>query len=329
MRDVATDSHRNVPSPEPSPGTAGLVRVSAGDSFTCGVAEDGHALCWGVNVAGELGNGEIGPPARTPTPVHGSLTFTDVSTIGAPRYGYPHACGLTVAGTAYCWGSNVNGQLGNGGTTSSATPVAVSGGHLFESLSVGTRFTCGIVRGGAAYCWGQATDGQLGVDPRYVAENCGGSGGAILPCSTTPAPVPGGHKFTTISAGSGYVCGLDTGGVAYCWGANLDGQLGNGTRLWSFAPGPVLSSLRFTAITAGTTFACALTPNAEAFCWGSNSLGQLGDGTTVSHATPTKVMTDLRFAAIDVGDDEACALTREGAAYCWGSDLYEKLGNGS
>ena len=328
-RDPGTPGYRDAAVPEAIPGDAGLVRISAGQSFTCGVAQEGRALCWGLNSFGELGNGEVGPATGIPTPVQGALAFTTVSAAVAPGYA-PHACGLTAAGAAYCWGHNVWGQLGNGGTMASATPVAVSGGRVFESISVGRQLTCGILRGGGAYCWGQATDGQLGDDPRDAAGNCGTAGsGGLLPCSMTPVRVPGGHTFTTISVGSGYACGLDGDGVAYCWGANPYGQLGIGTHFWSFTPARVSSSMRFTAIAAGTSSTCALTQSRDVFCWGNNNLGQLGDGTTTLNTAPVKVLTDLPFAAIAVGHDEACALTAEGAAHCWGSNEHGKLGKGS
>ena len=326
-QDVGTPGYRDVMSPESIPGTAGLVRISAGQSFTCGVAQEGRALCWGLNSNGELGTGEAGPPSPIPTPLQGALAFTTVSAAVATGFA-PHACGLTAAGAAYCWGHNYYGQLGNGGTIASPTPVAVSGGHLFESISVGRQLTCGIVRGGGAYCWGQATDGQLGDDPRDAAGNCG-TAGALLPCSMTPVRIPGGQTFTTVSVGAGYVCGLDADGVAYCWGSNEHGRLGIGTHFWSFTPARVSSSMRFTAIAAGTSSTCALTQSREVLCWGSNHLGQLGDGTTTLKTAPVKVLTDLAFAAIAVGHDEACALTPDGAAYCWGSNEHGKLGKGS
>jgi alpha-tubulin suppressor-like RCC1 family protein len=320
---------RTAPSPEATPGTDGFVQIRAAQGFTCGVTQDGRALCWGFN-GGQLGNGEVGPPSGIPSPVQGALSFTTVSAAGAVLAFAPHACGLTAAGAAYCWGGNSWGQLGNGGTIASPTPVAVAGGHIFESISVGSQFTCGIVRERGAYCWGQATAGQLGDDPRDAADNCAPAGSvAILPCNMTPVRVPGGGSFTTISAGGNYACGLDAEGVAYCWGNNLDGQLGTGSHFWTDTPARVSSSMRFTAIAAGTGSTCALTRGREVLCWGSNHLGQLGDGTTTPTLAPVKVMSDLSFTAISVGNDEACALTPDGAAYCWGSNEYGKLGKGS
>jgi alpha-tubulin suppressor-like RCC1 family protein len=328
-RDIGTTSYRDVASPMPMAGTVGFVQISAGESFNCGLDARGRVSCWGINGTGALGIGVFGVPVSTPVPVQGELTFRAVSTSGATRYDFPHSCALTAAGVVWCWGGNDYGQLGNGGMLASNVPVAVLGGHIFESISAGAKFTCGIVRDNGAFCWGQGTDGQLGNDPRS-ADNCASEGsGAQLACSRTPVHVPRSERFTSISAGVAHACALDADGAAWCWGANHYGQLGVGTTYWSFAPIRVVTSLRFLAIATGSDGTCALSTAGEAFCWGSNTLGQLGDGTTRTRLTPTKVVTDVSFAAIAMGVQETCALTPDGAAWCWGSNENLKLGKGS
>jgi alpha-tubulin suppressor-like RCC1 family protein len=326
-QNTGTPAYGNITAPVPTAGTTGSIRVDAGHSFTCAVAADSRATCWGVNGAGELGNGQ-NAPSWTPGPVQGGLAFTSISASGVGSERTPHACGLTQGGAAYCWGSNQWGALGDGSLTSSRVPVAVAGGHVFESISVGAEFTCGIVRAAGAYCWGFAGDGRLGDDPAD-SPNClvnGGGGG--IPCRTIPAPVPGGRGFTMIAAGGAHACAVDTDGTSWCWGANLFGQLGVGDYRWRFSPSRVSGTLRFATIAAGTTSTCGLTTIGDAFCWGSNQLGELGDGTTVTHPSPVEVATDRAFSAIDVGHSEACALTLDGFAYCWGSNAQGKLGKG-
>jgi alpha-tubulin suppressor-like RCC1 family protein len=89
--------------------------------------------------------------------VSGGLTFAAVSA------GNEHTCGVTIAGAAYCWGENgYGGLLGNGDTTSSSTPVAVSGGLTFAAVSLGMYHTCGVTTASAAYCWGFNSYGELG-----------------------------------------------------------------------------------------------------------------------------------------------------------------------
>ena len=76
--------------------------------------------------------------------------------------GSSHVCSLNAIGNAYCWGNNSSGQLGNGTTTSSGTPLRVSGGVAFSSLTGAAFSTCGLTSGGAAYCWGLNDNGQAG-----------------------------------------------------------------------------------------------------------------------------------------------------------------------
>ncbi len=156
-------------------------------------------------------------------PVSGGLTFAALSPGGL------HTCGLTPGGDAYCWGSNTEGQLGDGSETNRLTPVPVSGGLTFKAISAGGdypndagdgmslpdgSFTCGLTLDGEAYCWGDNWFGQLGD----------GTGQQ----SSTPVPVAGNHTFTSLAAGYAHVCAVTTGQAIYCWGLNAVGQLGSG-----------------------------------------------------------------------------------------------------
>jgi len=197
-------------------------------------------LCWGDNTYGQLGTPEPGERcitweggwtscAGSPVSVDGSLRFETVDA------GTRHACGLADDGTAWCWGDNAAGQLGDGTTHSSAVPVQVSGGP-FVALAAADRHTCALAPGGAAFCWGANDDGQLGS--RNASEECRG-----IPCSTVPVPVAGGLTFGAISAGGrdgAHTCAVGPEYVAYCWGANASGQLGiRGTSTGIFEPVPV------------------------------------------------------------------------------------------
>jgi alpha-tubulin suppressor-like RCC1 family protein len=127
--------------------------VSAGSDRTCGLTTGGTAYCWGDNYTGWLGVGSPLPIDRStpsPLPVIGGLTFAALST----GIGEPFTCGVMAGGAAYCWGSNNFGELGDGTLAPRASPVAVSGGLTFASLSAGGLLACGVTTGGVAYCWG-------------------------------------------------------------------------------------------------------------------------------------------------------------------------------
>src|SRR5581483_7882754 len=131
-------------------------QISTGGSASCGLTYPGQAYCWGYNAYGQLGNNSVANSAR-PALVSGGLTFALISV------GYEFACGLTNTRVAYCWGRNDGtGALGNGTTTDSPTPVAVSGGLNFIALSAGVLHTCALVQEGHSYCWGVNEDGELG-----------------------------------------------------------------------------------------------------------------------------------------------------------------------
>jgi len=95
--------------------------LALGGSHTCGLVAGGVAYCWGSNFGGQLGEGST-TDASGPKAVGGGLTFKAIAA-GIDNY----TCGITTTGVAYCWGRNEVGQLGNGGTSDSAMPVAVSG----------------------------------------------------------------------------------------------------------------------------------------------------------------------------------------------------------
>jgi alpha-tubulin suppressor-like RCC1 family protein len=137
--------------------------------------------------------------------------------------------------------------------------------------------------------------------------------------------------FTQISAGNAHSCGVTTGGLAYCWGLQAFGELGDGTQSTTHdAPVAVVGGLRFSQIRAAVTHTCGLTTDGLAYCWGQNDLGQLGDGSTPTHHfSPVPVAGGRKFIQIQVGFEHSCALTSAGVAFCWGMNASGQLGIGN
>jgi alpha-tubulin suppressor-like RCC1 family protein len=284
--------------------------LSVGSYHTCGVTRGGEAHCWGAGLWGQLGNGTT-INRTSPVAVVGGHAFASVSAGGG------HTCGVTSAGRAYCWGYNQSGALGDGDVITRTSPVEVVGGLTFASLSAGGAHTCGVTLAGEAYCWGSNTDGTLGDGTNTDR--------------TMPGTVAGGLIFATVSAGDDrHTCAITTAGGAYCWGANFDGELGDGTMDPQTAPVAVVGGLTFASLSAGGGHTCGVTPADVVYCWGYNVHGQLGDGTTTERQTsPVAVVGGLTFPSLSVGDFHTCGLTRAGAAYCWGYNLDGQLGDGT
>ncbi|HXT90544.1 MAG TPA: Ig-like domain-containing protein [Trebonia sp.] len=191
--------------PSPVAGGQSFVAVAAGTTHSCAMSPDGAAYCWGAPDV--IGDGS-GITQSSPVPVAGGLTF---ATVGAAlAAGQENSCALTPAGTAYCWGRNVVGQLGDGSAIARATPVAVLGGLSFASLSVGLYHTCGVTTDAVAYCWGDNGNGQLGAG---TTELCPVPGLASpIACATTPIRVSGTVQVGAVAAraaDAARVAGLD------------------------------------------------------------------------------------------------------------------------
>jgi hypothetical protein len=133
--------------------------VAAGANHTCGIT-GGGVLCWGDNASGQLGDGSTEDRAQ-PVAVEGLPGTPTALAAGAV-----HTCAMFGDRSAYCWGQNLHGQLGDGTTQNRSTPVQVSGGLEFVSIFAAGGATCGFSRDGGEYCWGLNQGGQLGDGTR-------------------------------------------------------------------------------------------------------------------------------------------------------------------
>jgi len=307
--------------PVASAGSMRFGALEAGGRHTCGLTHEGAAFCWGDDRSGQLGGGTRSPTGSSSSPVAvvGGLSFSRLSLGGG------HTCALDQDGRAYCWGLNRFGQLGDGSTESTAEPVPVAGSLRFSSLDAGAVHTCGLTELGDAHCWGYNKWSQLGNNASD--EMCG-----VSRCGTRPVLIAGIPTLASLNAGGLQSCGLTADGTAYCWGANLAGELGNAavSELHSPTPVEVETTIGFGAVTGGEHSECAIDSGGAAYCWGSNSHGQLGDGRLgTGGPTPVRVLTDRRFVGVSAGMFHNCGTTRLGSILCWGGNRAGQLGTGT
>ena len=299
----------NIPQPAPVFSLGAAISVDAEETHACALIAGGSVQCWGYNRYGEVGNSITSAAKWPPSTVNGVSNAIAVTT------GYNHTCALLSGGGIQCWGRNHAGQLGDGTTTNSFTPVSVTGISTAIAVSAGGDYACAVLAGGSVQCWGDNALGQLG--------------NGTTTSSPTPVTVSGISSATSVAAGWLYhTCALLSGGGVQCWGANVYGQLGNGSYTASSTPVTVSGISTATAIAAGGSHSCALLSGGSLRCWGKNSYGQLGNDTYTSATTPVAVNAITSAVAVDTGGDHTCAMLSGGSVQCWGNNQYGQIGNG-
>lgn len=256
---------------------SGVRAVYAGNFHTCALMNTGTAKCWGNNLSGEVGEGTMNTYVAVP------LDVLNLSNITSMSLTTMQTCALTSDHNAYCWGDNSHGELGDGTTSASGTPVPVMGvGGAVAQISAGNVHTCVLLLDGTAKCWGNNNYGELG------------SGDYVAQPSPATAPFAGaGQHFKSIYAGLSYTCGVTPSNGVKCWGNNDGGQLGDGTQITRPSPVDVLglsagvASIAHASVTyEAAASTCALMTDSRVLCWGHNADGQLGNGTS-SFGVPT------------------------------------------
>ncbi len=277
------------------------VTWSSSDPTVASVSSDGivSGLASGTVVISAVREGHAG----TATVIVQGLSFSAVHAASG------FTCGVA-ASTAYCWGNNYFGQLGDGSTTNRTAPVRVQGAVIYQSIAGGSGHTCGVAVDGRALCWGTNADGQLGTGSKRS--------------SVLPIAVAGGLYFNTITLSYHHTCALSVDGRAYCWGRNDFYQLGDGTTVRRTTPTAVAGGLTFNSIDASGQRTCAVRADGAAYCWGE---GLPGDGTKEGTTVPVAVSGGHLFVTVEVSDSHNCGLAVDGSAYCWGLNTDGQLGN--
>ncbi len=256
---------------------------------------------------------------RGTDPVTTSVPGAVVLSIGPDAVGVSAggqtSCETRTDATAWCWGRNNFGQLGNATTRGSATPVEVAGAAGWTAVSTSGSTTCGLKDDRSLWCWGLNNMGQLGI-------------GRGAP-RTTPVQVGSGRVWASVDVGWFHTCATRVNATLWCWGSNLRGQLADGSFVDRGTPTRVGVDSDWAGVTTGGFSTCGIRTDASAWCWGQNVFGQ-GSGTDQSPRTrPTRVAGEQRWAGLSSGWAHTCGVTLEGAAWCWGLNDRGQLGDGT
>jgi alpha-tubulin suppressor-like RCC1 family protein len=279
-----------------------------------------RVLSWGQNTYGQLGNDSF---AQSDVPVS-ALGLNFVTAVSA---GKRHTLALLTNETADAWGSNMAGQLGNGGTGSEIPyPVAVEGLKGVKALAAGANHSLALLGNGTVMAWGGNGSGQLG------------NGSTVE--SDVPVRVPGISEVTAIAAGNEYSLALLSDGTVRAWGTNDLGQLGDRKAASSDVPVAVSGLSGVIAIAAGGEHALALLSDGTLKAWGNDDLGQLANSSVLAHGeegedesrfsdVPVAVEGVSGASAIAAGLHHSLALLSGGTVMAWGGDAAGQLGDGS
>ncbi len=295
-----------------------------------------RSFAWGDNTFGQLGNGTAATsllPALVNTT--GVLAGKNVVELAV---GQNHSVALSEDGTLAAWGQGISGQLGNGTSVNSLLPVAVNrtgalAGKTVIAIASGQSHTLALCSDGTLAAWGGNGVGQLGN---------GTTNNSSVPVMVSAAGVLSGKTVTAIAAGDLHSVALCSDGTVATWGANTNGQLGNGTTAGSSLPvlasttgvASALGGRTIVAIAAGAAHTLAACSDGIVAAWGRNAPGQLGDGTTTDRSLPVLVSTAYLLSgrtvvAMAAGANHTLAVCSDDTLVAWGENTSGQLGNNS
>lgn len=328
---VAAVSAVQIPPAEPNAGyilSPGL-GLAAGRYHSVAVLPDGRIVAWGDNADGQLGSGTIGSFRDTMAFVPGPDGEAPLANVVAAAAGEVHTAAVLADGTVLCWGGNGQGQLGNDSNVDAPLPVPVvtrSGSAPLgdvAKVAAGDRHTLALTSEGKVFAWGKNASGQLGT----------GTNKAVA--AATPVLSPAGSAPLTgvreIAAGGSHSLALTEDGTVLAWGANAQGQLGDGSNRRSDLPvavadpdgAEILSGI--VAVAAGGDISLAIREDGTILMWGADAdaFADPAKGKKQRTGFPVRVvdragspLTDI--AAIAAGDTVCAAVKSDGSVWIWG-----------
>lgn len=304
LGDGTTSTGRSVP--WPVSGLWDVVAVAAGYHHNLAVTADGTAWAWGSNYFVQIGDGLGGAYRKTPVAVPG---LTGVVAVAA---GQGHSLALKADGTVWAWGSNYDGQLGDGTLTNRPTPVAVSGLSNVIAVAANGDHSMALKSDGTVWCWGNNQRGAIG-DGTTTRRR-------------TPVAVSGLTGVVAIAAGGWHSLALKSDGSLWAWGQNTSGQLGDGTETDRYTPVAVTVMSDAVSVAAGEFFTVAVKADGTVWTWGNNHFGQLGNGTRSRTTSAVPGLTGAVTAG--AGSGHTLVVEQGGGVWAFGDNACNQLGHG-
>jgi len=347
--------------------TKTFCEITAGICHTIAIDRNGRAWSWGLNSAGQLGDGTV-ISKLTPVSVIGTVkTFCKITT------GASHTIVIDKNGRLWGWGGRSFGQVGdNTSAFCTTTPVCICGAiKTFCKISAGACHTLAIDKNGRLWAWGRNVWGELGdgtliqrntpvsvvgtvktfceiatgtchslaIDKSGIVWAWGNNGFGVLGnninglSKCTPVSVYGTKTFCQIATGGAFftshISAIDQNGRVWAWGNNLAGQLANNSTSVQYSPVSILGVVKtFCKINVGACHTVAIDKNGRAWAWGFNGQGQLGDNSLTSRRTPVSVLgTTKTFCQIAGGSSHTIAIDKNGRVWAWGLNTNGQLGD--
>jgi alpha-tubulin suppressor-like RCC1 family protein len=269
------------------------------------------AWAWGSNNSGQLADNNF-TSRSSPVSVVGG--FSDWFQVVAGGY---HSLGVRTGGSAWTWGCNDSGRLGDNSTINRSSPVSVVGGFTdWCQTSAGGCHSLAVRTGGTTWGWGANLRGQLGT--------------GNTTSTSSPVSVVGGFSdWCQISGGDGHSLGVRTGGTAWAWGCNNAGHLGDNTTTVRPSPVSVVGGFSdWCQLDAGYRHSLGVRTNGSAWTWGCNDSGRLGDNSTINRSSPVSVVGGFTdWCQVSGGNRHSLGIRTSGSAWAWGFGISGQLGD--
>jgi alpha-tubulin suppressor-like RCC1 family protein len=326
----------------------GWVKLALGDSHTLAVKKDGTLWSWGENELGQLGYANNEQNVTLPAQVGLDTNWASVAA------GAEYSLAIKTDGTLWAWGDDKYGQLGlgtiQGAQAQTPTQVGTDTNWATVSANYTGTLTLATKTDGTLWAWGSDSYGQLG-DGASASSPCDGNAASPY-CMFSPEQIGTDTNWVFVSAGEDYAEAIKTDGTLWGWGADGNGEIGDGsygTDACSAsgetscinAPVQVGAATNWASVSAGTGTTLGVQKDGSLWGWGYNLHGAVGDGTntgapcggpttdaTYCVLNPERIGTDTNWAGVSSGDDQTIGWKTDGSVWGWGGDPDGEVGNG-